>query len=85
MEVFDPRTLTFTLLDEKLPERMAYMAVLQVRERITLVGGRFGAFVSNKINPGPVYEMDPQTGKWSDTGLKTPVPIGPHVGVVYNI
>ena len=85
MELFDPETLTFSLLTEKMPIGAEMFGLVQFRDKILMIGGKHDDGSTNvKMDPGPVYEMDPQTGKWTDTGLQTPFPANVFYVMVYN-
>ena len=81
METFNPETNTFELLSEKMPIGAHFFGYTQLNDKILTIGFKSGNAI---LDPGPVYQMDPQTGKWSDTGIRTPTPINLFFVTVYN-
>ena len=74
VEMFDPQAYTFTMLTEEMRLPLHHFGVVQVKNKILTIGGRRGdgPGPSPFVNPGPVYQMDVETGVWSNTGMVTP-------------
>lgn len=81
---FNPESLTFTPMSERIPIAVHLPGIVQIDNKILLVGGT-NKYGTQRVPLDGVYEMDPQTGKWTDTGLKTPASLNaPEVTVLYN-
>ncbi len=81
VEIFDPTDYTLRIMTTRLPQKYHGIGLIQIRNKILALGGMlFPGWA--KIDP--VYEFDPISESFRDTGLKTPVAIAPNHVKIYN-
>ncbi len=68
IEMFDPILKTFSLLTEKLLIRTHNPGLSQVGDKIWCIGGKEDG-KKTPIDPAPVFQMDPKSGKWETLDL----------------
>lgn len=69
------------MLTTRMPGPAFYFGLAQLKDKIIMAGGFDG--VSNSKS---VYEFDPMSGKWTDTGLTIPTNMwSPLNMILYNI